>query len=85
MNKFLIGLAITGIAVAAGVIVSKILKKDDTSDYDDDFDYSDSFDDDEIEFDVAGDEDKESEEIAEVTEEETTEETIEEIENLEEE
>ena len=55
MNKILVGALVTGAAVAAGVIVVKMLKKkDETRDFDDDsFDYPDPYDTDEsIDFEI---------------------------------
>ncbi|MCM1132028.1 MAG: hypothetical protein NC340_00995 [Ruminococcus flavefaciens] len=82
MNKFLIGLLITGAVVAVGVIVAKIVKgKNNEIDCDDDFDdfdYPESYDDDEesIEFDVTGLDDEVVEEYVDADSDESVEETV---------
>lgn len=72
MNKLLVGILVTGAAVAAGVVVAKMLnKKDDVCDYDDDsFDYPDPYDTDEsIDFEINDTTAEAAEEIAEAVEE----------------
>lgn len=72
MNKLLVGILVTGAAVAAGVVVAKMLnKKDDVCDYDDDsFDYPDPYDTDEsIDFEINDTTQEAAEEIAEAVEE----------------
>lgn len=72
MNKLLVGILVTGAAVAAGVVVAKMLnKKEDVYDYDDDsFDYPDPYDTDEsIDFEINDTTAEAAEEIAEAVEE----------------